>query len=116
MSKSTPLSVEYFEKFVITINKRFDKIDQRFDSVDKRFDSLENRLSKEIEDLAFATKRGFDHMDERFDGLENRVDHMEKDVIVLKTDMKDCKQYIQSTTLESASNRVRLQHLEARIS
>lgn len=77
--------------------------------------TVDTAVQAAIEELAYITKTGFDDMDKRFDRLENRVEHLEVDVGILKTDMKEAKHYIQSSSLESASNRVRLQHLEARI-
>ena len=117
MDKNTPLTFgifeDYFTKYMDTFRGH----------LDNRFDDLETRLKKHvtekideaIEELAYITKTGFDDMDKRFDRLENRVVHLEVDVGMLKTDMKEAKHYIQSSSLESASNRVRLQHLEAHI-
>lgn len=127
MDKNTPLTFELFENYF----KKY--MDTFRGHLDNRFDSLENRLSQQIEDLAFATKTGFDHMDTRFDSLEEQIgdlafasktgfDNMDEqftdvkmEIRMLQGDITDTKHHIQSSSLETASNRVRLQHLEAHI-
>lgn len=127
MDQKTPLTFELFENYF----KKY--MDTFRGHLDGRFDSLENRLSQQIKDLAFATKTGFDHVDDRFDSLEEQIgdlafatktrfDDMDKQFIdvkmeihILQGDMTDAKHSIASSSLESASNHVRLQHLEAHI-
>lgn len=119
MDKNTPITWSPFEAYMNKfqgylegrfqkIDNRFDVIDDRFCMVDDRFDSIEKNLSQQIEDLAFASKTGFDHMDEQFTDVKQEIS-------ILQGDMKDAKKYIQTSSIESSSNRVRLQNLEAHI-
>lgn len=112
MDKNTPITwgpfEAYMDKFQGYLEGRFQKIDKRFDVVDDRFDSIEKNLSQQIEDLAFASKTGFDHMDKQFTDVK-------QEIYILQGDMKDAKKYIQTSSIESSSNRVRLQNLEAHI-
>lgn len=112
MDKNTPITwgpfEAYMDKFQGYLEGRFQKIDKRFDVVDDRFNSIEKNLSQQIEDLAFASKTGFDHMDDQFTDVK-------QEIYILQGDMKDAKKYIQTSSIESSSNRVRLQNLEAHI-
>jgi len=105
MDKNTPITWGPFEAYM---DKFQGYLEGRFQKIDDRFDSLEKNLSQQIEDLAFASKTGFDHMDEQFMDVK-------QEIYMLQGDMKDAKKYIQTSSIESSSNRVRLQNLEAHI-
>lgn len=92
------------DELALTTKMGFDHVDERFDAVDKRFHSVEEL----IDNLAYATKTGFDNMDEQFTDVKIEIR-------MLQGDMSDAKKYIQSSSIESSSNRVRLQNLEAHI-
>jgi len=105
MDKNTPITWGPFEAYM---DKFQGYLEGRFQKIDDRFDSIEKNLSQQIEDLAFASKTGFDHMDEQFTDVK-------QEIYMLQGDMKDAKKYIQTSSIESSSNRVRLQNLEAHI-
>lgn len=133
MDKNTPLTFGIFQEYFTSYMDTFRGY------LDGRFDSLEAQIG----DLAFATKTGFDHVDEQFYEVRKDISCLKEDVAILKEDvtvlkedvsilkqdvtilkqdvstlkgdMKETKQFIQTSSLESASNRVRLQNLEVRI-
>lgn len=143
MDANTPLTWGLFEahmhKFQEYLGGRFDSLEGQigdlafatktgFDDMDRQFHEVRQDISEMKQDITVlkqdvsvlkadvtVLKQDVTVLKQDVSVLKQDVTILKQDVTVLKTDMKDCKQYIQSSSIESSSNRVRLQNLEARI-
>ncbi len=128
------VTIDAFENIVQKQNDRFDQIDSRFDQMehhfdkrinelalattngfhemDERLDQFEHHFDKRIDDLTLTTANGFHEMDERFADVFRKSDKQNQEIHSVRQAVDRLNQ---STHLESASTRVRLQNLEARV-
>lgn len=121
MEKDSVLTFGVFENFFKNYMDQFRRdLDVRFEQsetnvINTLSKKIDEKVNEAIEELAYITKTGFDHVDERFEEINKRMDRAETKIDDLTTGMKEVKTFMQTSRLESASHRVRLQNLEARI-
>lgn len=123
------VTIDIFEKFVHHFDERIDDLAlataNGFHEMDDRFEIVYKRLNHHDQEFK-EIRQQLDHHDQEFKEVRQRLDKTEQGLVEVKqrldkTDQSlvDVKHAVdrlnQSTHLESASTRVRLQHLEARV-